>query len=319
LVSLNIDAILHESTISRRREKLRKMTSGLELGDVYGTTIERIRAQDGDKSRLGMAALMWISHSERPLQADELCHALAVELGSINFDVGNIPSMSTLVNCCQGLITVDKEASTVRLIHFTLQEYLSAHPDIFTKPHSAMADICLTYLNSQQVKALSIDPSPDTQNAPFLEYCSVFWGLHAKRELSDYGRSLALELLKVNYGEISTRLLSAQVKDFKCWHFNSFSPFGGLHCASFFGIVEVAAGLIEMGCCDINEADFSGCGPLPLAAWNGHEEVVKILLSRDPDKPDKWGRTPLSYAAGNGHERVVALLQSREVVTSSTA
>jgi len=57
------------------------MTNGLELGDVYGATIERVKAQDGDKSRLGMAALMWISHAERPLQADELCHALAVQLG----------------------------------------------------------------------------------------------------------------------------------------------------------------------------------------------------------------------------------------------
>ena len=125
------------------------MANGLELGDVYGTTIERIKAQDGDKSRLGMTALMWISHAERPLQADELCHALAVKLGTTDFDVGNIPSIPTLVNCCQGLITVDKEASTVRLIHFTLQEYLSAHPDIFSQPHSALAEICLTYLNSQ--------------------------------------------------------------------------------------------------------------------------------------------------------------------------
>jgi len=123
------------------------MTNGLELGGIYGATIERIKAQGGDKSRLGMAALMWISHAERPLRADELYHALAVEIGSTNFDIGNIPSMSTLVNCCQGLITVDKEASTVRLIHFTLQEHLSSHPDIFTTPHSAIAEICLTYLN----------------------------------------------------------------------------------------------------------------------------------------------------------------------------
>ena len=104
------------------------MTYGLKLGDVYGATIERIKAQDGGKSRLGMTALMWISHAERPPQADELCHALAVQIGYTDFDVDNIPSMSTLVSCCQGLITVDKEASTVRLIHFTLQEYLSVIP-----------------------------------------------------------------------------------------------------------------------------------------------------------------------------------------------
>jgi len=185
------------------------MTNGSGLRDVYGTTIERIKAQDGDKSRLGVAALMWISHSERPLRTDELCHALAVQLGSTDFDVGNIPSMPTLVNCRQGLITVDKEASTVRLIHFTLQEYLSSHPNIFSKPHSAMAEICLTYLNSQSVKALSTDPSPDTRNAPFLGYCSAYWGVHAKRQLSDCGRSLVLELLKENYGQISTRSLLA--------------------------------------------------------------------------------------------------------------
>jgi len=317
LVSLNIDAILHESTISRRREKLCKMTSGLELGDVYGTTIERIRAQDGDKSRLGMTTLMWISHAERSLRADELCHALAVELGSTDFDVGNIPSMSTLANCCQGLITVDKEASTVRLIHFTLQEYLFSHLDLFTKPHSAMAEICLTYLNSRQMKALSTDPSSDTQNAPFLQYCSVFWGVHAKRELSDYGRSLALELLKENYGPVSTRLLLAQAKSFYLRPFYTPPPFSGLHCASFFGIVEVVAGLMEMGCCDINEADFSGCGPLTWAARNGHEGVVEILLGRedvDPDKPYDEGRTPLSDAARNGHEGVVEILLGREDV-----
>ena len=78
------------------------MTGGLELGGVYGATIDRIKAQDGDRSRLGMAALMWISYAERPLRANELCYALAVELGSTDFDPGNIPSMSTLVSCCQG-------------------------------------------------------------------------------------------------------------------------------------------------------------------------------------------------------------------------
>jgi len=150
------------------------MANGLELADVYGTTIERIKGQAGDKSRLGMTALVWISHAERQLQVDELWDALEVQLGSTDFDASDIPSVSTLVKCCQGLITVDKEASTVRLIHFTLQEYLCAHPDIFAKPHSAIAEICLTYLNSKLVKALLAAHSLDTQITPFLKYCSVY-------------------------------------------------------------------------------------------------------------------------------------------------
>ena len=139
---------------------------------------------------------MWISHAEWPLGPDELSHALTIELGSKNFNPANAPSISTLVSCCQGLITVDKEASTVRLIHFTLKEYLSAHPDIFSRPHSTIAEICLTYLNSQQVKDFPANSYPDTRDAPFLEYCSVHWGVHAKRELSDCAKSLSLELLR---------------------------------------------------------------------------------------------------------------------------
>jgi len=293
------------------------MANGLELGDVYGATIERIKAQDGDKSRLGMTALMWISHAERPLQADELCCALAVQLGSTDFDVGNIPSMSTLVNCCQGLITVDKEASTVRLTHFTLQEYLSVHPDLFSKPHSAMAEICLNYLNSKQVKAISVAPPLSTQSTPFLEYCSVYWGVHAKRELSDCGKSLALKLLQEPYSQISTESLLKHATLYGADVHDICPRFSGLHCASFFGIVEVVATLIEEGGSDINGEGYLGCTPLSWAAYNGHEEVVKILLGREevnPDKPDNSGKTPLSYAAQSGHERVVKILLEREEV-----
>jgi len=164
------------------------MTDGLGLQDVYEATIERIKAQGGYKCQLGMGALMWISYAEVPLSADELSHALAIELGSTDFNAGNIPSITTLMNCCQGLITVDKEASTVRLIHFTLREYLSSNPDIFTRPHSAIAEICLTYLNSQQVKAIPADRYHNARDTPFLKYCSVYWGAYAKRDLSASAR-----------------------------------------------------------------------------------------------------------------------------------
>src|SRR5437588_3310100 len=189
-----MDAILQETTISRRRQKLNAMTDGLGLGDVYGATLDRIKKQGGEKSRLGMAALMWISHSERPLKPDELCHALAVETGSPNLDADNVPSIGILLTCCQGLVAVDKEASTIRLIHFTLQEYLRAHSELFGSAHSTMAETCLSYLNSHQAKALSTSPSIDLQGIPFLEYCSLYWGMHAKRSLSDSAKFLALKL-----------------------------------------------------------------------------------------------------------------------------
>ena len=114
------------------------MTYGLGLEDAYGTTLERIKAQGGQKSSLGMTALMWICHSERPLRAEELCQALAVEVGTIDCNTDKISSIRTVLSCCQGLVIVDKEGSTVRLIHYTLQEYLTSHRNLFLSPHSKL-------------------------------------------------------------------------------------------------------------------------------------------------------------------------------------
>ena len=322
LASLNIEAILQESTIHRRRKRLSRITDGLGLEDAYGATIERIKAQGGDKSRLGMAALMWISYAQRPLRADELCQALAVELGSTDINCDNAPSMPTLVTCCQGLITVDKEGSTVRLIHFTLQEYLSICHDIFGKPHSTMAEICLTYLNSQQVKAILAHTYPDTNVTDFLDYCSLHWGTHAKSELSDCAMSLALALFREYDDHISVALLIKHMypgySDYEYYDTNF--PFNGLHCASFIGIGDLVAALLEMKCYDINAAGFLRHTPLTLAAENGHEEVVKILLEGeevDPDQPGPDGQTPLSLAAANGHEGVVKILLRHEEVNTN--
>jgi len=307
---------LQESTIHRRRERLSKITDGLGLGHAYDATIERIKAQGGDKSRLGIEALMWVSHAERPLSVGELCHALATELGSTDCNPDNIPSIATLVGCCQGLITVDREASTVRLIHFTLKEYLSSHPHIFSRPHSSMAEICLTYLNSQHVKAFPVNPFYHTRDTPFLEYSSVYWGVHAKRELSDCARSLALDLLQGYDSHISAEhLLENEVWDLG---FDSTTHFNGLHCASFFGIAEVVAALIEMKCYDLNKGGFRGWTALLWAAKKGHEEVVRVLLGREevnPNKRDRRGRTPLWHAAGGGYEEVVKMLLGREEVS----
>ena len=299
-MSLNIDAVLQEPTIHRRRQKLRAVTDSLRLGDAYGTTLGRIKGQGGEKARLGMAALMWISHAERPLKACELCHALAVEIGSPDLNIDNVLSIGTLLACCQGLVVVEKEASTVRLIHFTLQEYLRAPPDLFGTAHSTMAETCLSYLNSQQVKALSTSSSSDLQDTPFLEYSSLYWGVHAKKNLSDCAKQLALKLFDDRKNCMPTMLL-LQIQEIHRHAFDSqISLFGGLHYASFFGITEIATVLVQMEGCDINQKDGTGNTPLRWAVRNGHEEMVRMLLRQDgvnPDEPNNVGRTPLWGAA----------------------
>ena len=158
------------------------MTAGLGLEDIYGPTLDRIKAQDGYKSRLGTTALMWICHSERQLGAEELCQALAVDIGSTNYNADDAPSIQTVLSCCQGFVVVDNGGSAVRLIHYTLREYLVSHHSFFQSPHSTIAETCLKYLNSERVIALSGSRSQSTQHSPFLQYSSLYWGVHLKKD-----------------------------------------------------------------------------------------------------------------------------------------
>ncbi|KAH0541818.1 hypothetical protein FGG08_003701 [Glutinoglossum americanum] len=64
-----------------------------------------------------------------------------------------------------------------------------------------------------------------------------------------------------------------------------------------------------------NSEDIFGNNSLFLAAMSGHEAVVRLLLARDDVKPNsknKLGQTPLLIASKNGHEAVVRLLLARD-------
>jgi len=294
------------------------MKDGLGLGDAYAATLERIGTQGGEKARLARATLMWVCHSERPLRVDELCHALAVEIGSAHFNYDNAPAAETLLAYYLGLVAVDKEASTFRLVHHTLSEYLSVHHNLFPRAHSTMAETCLTYLVSVQAKALPAKPQPDPSSSPFLKYCSRYWGKHAKRQISDRTILLAMELLDQYENHVAANALFEQISDpGDIREVNASSLFGGLHCASFFGIVDVMTGLLRVGGCNVNQGDSAGRTPLLWAARGGHEEAVELLLGLEavlPNKPDRYGHTPLCWAALKGHKVVVKQLLDRRDV-----
>ena len=318
LISLAMDAILGETTAYRRRKKLRVMTEGLDLRGVYGATLERITEQGGEKARLGIATLMWISHSERLLQLDELLHALAVDVGSADLDLERIPSVETLLSCCLGLVVIDREASTVRLIHYTLQEYLCAFPDVFGAAHSIMAETCLTYLNFQVIRDISPTLFTVPEPATFLKYSSLYWGIHARRGASKEVVSLALKLFSQIESHIATKVLLVDLIS-RTGRYSGDIPinglligFTGLHCASVFGIVEIAKSLLDQQIPDLNKRDCLGITPLIWAAICGQEGVAKLLLERrtiSPDKPDGYfRRTALAWATGKGQEGIVRLL-----------
>ena len=318
LVFLNVDAILGEITLHRRRKKLDEMTKGDGLGGAYAATLSRMKAQHGSRSKLGMEVLMWVLHAERPLHVDELCQALGVEEGSVDLNIRNIPAVETLLACSLGLITVEKSSSTVRLVHYTLKEYLSHNPNLFLSPHSLIAEVCLTYLNFRHIRDLSPTIRYTPPAAPFVEYASCYWGVHARRETTESVKLLALELLDGYDKHISSKIMILCEMNF--WE----KPldqediprgFTGLHGAACLGCVEIVITLLGANKWDVQAPDFHGNTALWWAARRGHEGVVSVLLDRSDINPNivatRYGGTPLTWAAESGNEGVVRLLLER--------
>ena len=322
LVSLSIATILGEATIHKRRERLDEIASGLGLDSAYDATLSRIKGQGKGKSALGMAALMWISRSERPMHIGELCEALGVEVGSRDINHDNIPSEKTLLASCLGLVTVD-ESSTVRLVHFTLQEYFNSHSQHFESPRSTMAEVCLTYLNFDSINELShnLDRAPAEKR--LLQYASIYWGMYARNGPAEGVKSLALRLLGKFGKHISAKLLLTGGSG-EWWEDQRYTEgFTSLHCAAYLGLDEIAIALLEEAeGCVADMADGRGLTPLAWAAEGGHEGIVKLLLDRkevNPDSKDKCGQTPLFCAAEGGHEGIVKLLLDRKEVSPDSS
>jgi hypothetical protein len=68
--------------------------------------------------------LAWILCAHRPLSTLELLHALAIEPGDTEIDEDNILETEQLITMYAGLVTIDKQSDNIRLIHYTMQEYL---------------------------------------------------------------------------------------------------------------------------------------------------------------------------------------------------
>jgi len=273
---------LNETTVYQRREQLKRMINGRGLGDAYSVTLDRIKVQGEGKSRLGIAALMWISRSERPMGAEELCHALGVQIGSTDTNVDNIPSIQTLLASYLGLVTVDNEGSSLRLVHFTLQEYLNSRSDVFRNPYAVMAEVCLTYLNFNRIRELppTLDNAP--QNHPFLEHASCYWGHYVRNRTTEGVKSLALRLLDEFNCHISAKLLLHLHTPELYWEIVGRLPegFTGLHCVAYLGIDDIANALLDVKDWDVDKTDFVGRTPLIWASRNGCEGVIRLLLEK---------------------------------------
>ena len=158
----------------------------------------RIHSQIEEEKALALRALLWISTSFRPLSVQELRHALAVNPEDEDFDEEGLIDPNLIVSVCAGLIAIDTESKTIRLVHFTVDEYFRmTNGRWFPDAHALIAMTCLTYISFHRLPSShNYDGRNDIRRRDLTPYALQWWSEHAFMQESAAFQSHAMRFLQ---------------------------------------------------------------------------------------------------------------------------
>lgn len=286
------------------------------LANAFDDAMQRVNAQSPGRRELALQVLGWITCARRPLATLELQHALAVELNKPELDKNNLADIQDLVSVCAGLVTIDEESMAIRLVHYTLQEYLENTQDKwFQNPQAQMALKCVTYLSFSAFEGGHCQCEQDLQERlwlhPFYSYAACNWGHHA-REAETSFEDMQVFLRCRKKVQASSQVITVLAPELNLYsdllHDGTLEIYG-LHLAAYFGIRSAVLGQLVNN--DPNSRDQNGRTPISYAAENGHVAIIKVLLDKgaeiEPTPPDHRF-SPLSLAVMRNHTAAIELL-----------
>ncbi|KAI9858732.1 MAG: hypothetical protein M1813_007364, partial [Trichoglossum hirsutum] len=293
-----------------------------ELDDTYEEAIQRIESQNQDDIELAERFLSWISLAFRPLIVVQLQHPLAIDPKDKDIDKDALPYEEYLVSICAGLVTIDQESNTIRLVHYTIQEYFERICTTwFPYAQTRIAMTCLLYISldvfakgpcgsNKELKAL-------LQKYPLFQYAAGHWGDHARGDLEETIEGLALEFVIQGIRQSRYRHIDYHGRDH-----GLAEDVTGLRIIAYFGLEGNSPATAQtprrqcrlQGYQRSDSKDNYSRTPLSYAAEGGHEVVVKLLLGAkdvDPNSRNNDSSTSsLLCTARGGHEAVIGLLLS---------
>ncbi|MCJ1394650.1 hypothetical protein MMC18_007530 [Xylographa bjoerkii] len=313
LSHLQILHLCRKSSVTQVRTSLDLLPA--EVYDFYEEAIARIEDQSKNDRRTAKRALSYISCARRPLNLEELRHALSVEAGYTKLDKDNFPVTNILFTISAGLIRVDEKSSTTTLVHYTLQEYLENYPNkLLPEPEIDFAAACLTYLSFDDFRN---GPCADGEalerrlrDYRFLDYASHYWGHHVISDQLHERMGSLLGFLK-DEAKVSSfvQILNIPRYRMKGWYDRFPKQFSPLHVVAYWGLDKIFNILFQEET-NINRQDSYGATALKIAAQHGHTTVVRLLVENGAkvNITTNRGETALCWAARNGHTTIVELL-----------
>lgn len=297
-----------------------------ELDGTYTQAVQRIEDQEQGAREPAKRLLAWITYAKRELTIPEIRHALAVgsNVDMKDFDADFLLDVDILTSICAGLVTVDQESKTIRLIHYTTQQYFKS-TSMFPNEREGIAATCISYLSFDVFNSSMYDEITDKlERYPLYDYGAHNWGYHYSEAAEEGLGHKVLDFLLceekvVSCGQVtfsqyySTRYDRSRprMEYIPLQGFVDIKPMVAMHFGAYFGLFKEVRVLISKGY-DVEPPGKSYRTPLSWASERGHDTVVGLLLEKSPDLEARdysiYERTPLLWAVENSHLKVVELL-----------
>jgi ankyrin repeat protein len=295
------------------------------LDQAYEQAMKRIQAQVADSYILAKQVLSWITCARRPLTTLELRDALAVEMNESELDQDNLPDIEDMVSACAGLVTIDLQGDIIRLVHYTAQEYFErTQHSWFPNAHDDITMTCVTYLSFDAFETGFCPADEDYEDRlqlnPLYIYAARNWGHHAQVASPEVDPLIMSFLESAAKVSASSQALMAAYFPLVQSGFSQRMPRGveGVHLCAYFGLERVMTLLLKSSH-TLFLRDAHDRTPLAWAAEQGHEPIVKLLLSMDGvevNAADRNGWKPLFLAAMRRHKSVVKILLATESINT---
>ncbi|KAJ7453730.1 ankyrin repeat-containing domain protein [Mycena latifolia] len=333
LAKLHLDSLSTKNTVKAVRDALSSLPKDLDR--TYDEAMERIEHQNEDDRKLAHSVLTWVAYAVRPLLIEELREALAIDPGAESIDPDNLLDTDIILSVCAGLVIVDEAMSTVRLIHYTTQEYMNTiQRRRFPQALTEIGSKIFTYLASpdfsdlpdspdKQTKGVTLASLTESGNRPdpvdkqaelvlkhpllgYSQYCLVYAG---KSELPLQNQIKSFLTTAHSWQQFwCSYHLKHRSHLMYYWNYPGWRLSASPLCISAAANLLITANhLLTMGQFERND----GLDALCVAACYGHLKMVQLLVKNGVDiKNDDHGRfeEALQAAAEMGHELVVRFL-----------
>ncbi|KAI0478139.1 hypothetical protein F4859DRAFT_478707 [Xylaria cf. heliscus] len=307
-----------------------------DLHTIYQDLIKRMR--NGSAS---LKLIQWVCCATRPLSLAELRWAMVIDAkcayqllqecpNDLIVNDNRMKRQIQTLSCGLAEIALSSRAGSqskevVQFIHQSVKDFFlekgllmldytaESTGSAIGNAHYQLSRTCIRYLAMKEVgQSISFTHDDLMSRFPLLRYATLSWAWH-EGEIKERTESQEDLLEYFSWPSEQDKLLKLWIKLHRNMSYSNFPREGVciVHIASYYQFIGTLRRIIEISDernLDINLVDYRNQTPLSLAAENGCEAAVRLLLDTgkvEIDSKDRYSRTPLSWAAENGREAVI--------------